>query len=710
MLDKLITDDFVGSGLDFAALEERGVVEAVSPAALLEVSATLDRTLGGVRFQYYHLDPSEESGVTPAPYNRYKVYWKELTGFAAHTKDPRPKYVQPPQTPNHLYIPPVTDWNTVLEDNAQSVVITEGEKKALALNLRGIPTVGVGGVSSIGNRKRGQLLIPELRDICAGNRSVLIAFDIDEGYTTMKPEVARAALILASQILELGGVPKIVTLPSDGAKKCAVDDWLKTHDLNGFGLYQELTKYAKPLDTATLLYAEAEKYVYIADSNALANTKTREAVLVADYKISSGNRQVVVQELVVRKVKGGGVETALELTARPLGDAFLKWGSRPTARATTYVPGLHHYLTSDGDFNQWKGWAQPAPDEVSAEDVAPLWSAFQAFYRDDALTMWNWFMYPIARPGVKWVMIPVIQGEEEGIGKSSIPAFFSKFIYGEGHGTPNNATTLNAMSLRDGRLEFMVRKQFLFLDDANDIHGNDVEALLKNLSTNDTVRANPKYLRSYECKNYANLCITTNRTLPFRLPETDRRLFFPFCSTDVLPSVWNELHKWGRNGGGGKVVAYAQQIFDADAIDPFMKAPRTDKKDEMIDTARSSLENFLRDLKSAAEAGGLGRVVLCGRELKMLAEHESVVKTQHDIGPATLSRALKMVGIRAYGRVRTEAHNDTFYIFADVESWKGATPAAVTQEYKDVPLDRIRIPRRTGKAEKVVPIKKPAKY
>lgn len=702
-LDDLIAKDFSGSGLPFAALLEQGIVEDVSPTELLKVSESLTRTLGGVRFQYYGLDPSEETGTTPIDYSRYKVYWKEQTGFAAKAKDPRPKYVQPPSTPNHLYIPPVTDWNTVLEDGGQTVVITEGEKKTLALNLRGIPTVGVGGVYSIGNRKRGQLLIPELRDICAGDRNIMIVFDIDEGFTAMKPEVARAALSLANQILELGGRPKIVTLPSDGTKKCAVDDWLLTHDLTGFGLYKEIEKYAKPLDTAQALYEEAEKYVYIANSNALASIATREAVLVADYRVSSGNRQVIVNEMVVRKVKGGGIEVGNEIVARSLSDAFLKWGSRPTARATTYAPGVYHYLTAEGDFNQWKGWAQAAPEKVTAEDVAPLWNAFQAFYREDALDMWNWFMYPIARPGSKWVMIPVIQGEEEGIGKSSIPAFFTKFVYGEGHGSPDNATTLNAMSLKDGRLEFMVRKQFLFLDDANDIHGNDVEALLKNLSTNDTVRANPKYLRSYACKNYVNLCITTNRTLPFKVPETDRRLFFPFTSTDVLPSVWHELHKWGRAGGGGKVVAYAQQIFDAESVDPFMKAPMTVKKGAMVGLARSNFENFLLDLRSAAEAGELGRVVFCGRELRILAEHESVVKTQHDIGPAFLSRALKLAGVAQYGRVRTESHNDTFYIFADVEKWKAMTPAEVAREYKDVPLDRVRIPRKGVKDKEKAP-------
>lgn len=675
-------EDLAGSGLEFEALRKKGLVRVVSAADLKKI-LKIDDAESGLEYIY-----------TPT-YSRYKIYRKPLTGFAAKAKDSRPKYVQPENSTNHLYVPPLTDWDTVLEDAAQTIAITEGEKKTIALNLRGVPCVGLGGVNSLGNRKKGQMALPELKEYVTGGRNVLIIFDIDEGYTTMKPEVARAALILANLILELGGNPKIVTLPSDGTKKCAVDDWLQTHDLSSMSLYLEIVRFAKPLDTAIALYAEAEKYVYIQDSNALGRIDTREAVMVSDYRISSGNQQVIVQELTLKRVKGGGVVPAIDLAVRTLSDAFLKWPSRPAARATTYEPGTLHYLTKKGEFNQWKGWAQKVPTDITESDVAPLWNAFQAIYREDALTMWNWFMYPIAKPGAKMVIIPVIQGMVEGIGKSSIPEFFTKFIYGEGVGTPSNATTLNAMSLRDGRLEFMIRKQFLFLDDANDIHGNDVEALLKNLATTSSVRANPKYLRSYECLNLINLCITTNRTMPFKVPETDRRLFFPHVSGAVLPKVWDDLHKWGRAGGGGKVVAYAQQLFDVDAIDPYMRAPMTEKKAAIIDMARSPFENFIHELSTAAKLGELRRVVFTGRELKLLAEMENEVRSSHDVGPMILNRAVTAAGGQHYGgRVKISGILETIYVLAETDKWNRATtqPAQVAKEIAAHPLDKVRIP------------------
>lgn len=711
-----VAEDLSASGLSLESLKEH--IRPVKPEELKKIfkdtgkfksdsAVSAEPLEGGLEYTYYAI--TEDGEVAPTDYCRYKLYWGALKGFAAKAEDGRAKYLQKAGTVTHLYVPPQMDWSVVLANPEQPVCITEGEKKAIAMCERGIPGLGLGGVDAIGNRKRGQSALPELKQLCTGDRDILVVFDIDQGYTTMKPQVARAANTLAQLILEYGGVPKVVTLPSDGKKKCAVDDWLKTHELSGLTLYTELLEHAKTLDTAVALYAEAEKYIYIADSNCLGNVVTREPVLTMDYRVSSGNKQVVVQEVVMKRgVKGQPPVQGTELCVRTLSDAFLRWGSRPTARSTVYRPGVHHYLTPDGSFNQWKGWAQGEAEEVSEDDMAPLWSTFVKFYREDALTMWNWFMYPIAKPGAKWVMVPVIQAMKEGIGKSSIPEFFCKFIYGEGIDSPNNATTLNAMSLRDGRLEFMVRKQFLFLDDANDLHGNDVEALIKNLATTSSVRANPKYLRSYDCPNIINLIITTNRVMPFKVPTTDRRLFFPYTAEDLPKSVWHDLHEWGRNGGGAKVVAYARKLFDVEACDPFMAAPMTEKKDQVIGIARHPFERFIVGLAAAANSGELGRVVFSAPELKAMAKLDGSVKDEFDIHNHMLHRAVELSGGRAYqgGKpVRVGNSTAAFYILSnkDVETWQERRPLELVREMEKWPIERLWLKPQRGK---VVPISK----
>lgn len=711
-----ITEDLSASGLSLAQLKEH--VRPVKPEDLkkifkdtakfrIDAAVSAEPLEGALEYNYYIINDDGE--VVPAGYCRYKLYWGALKGFAAKAEDGRAKYLQKSSTLTHLYVPPNIDWAPILDDPAQPICITEGEKKALALCERGVPCVGLGGVDSIGNRKRGQSILPELKQLCTGDRPILVVFDIDQGYTCMKPQVARAANTLAQQILEYGGVPKVVTLPSNGKQKCAVDDWLKTHVLRDSTLRDTLIEHAKTLDSAIALYEEAEKYIYISDSNCLANVVTREPVLIMDYRVSSGNKQIVVQEVVMKRGAKGQLPTqGTELCVRTLSDAFLRWGSRPTARSTVYKPGVHHHLTADGSFNQWKGWAQGEAAEVSEEDVAPLWSAFVKLYREDALVMWNWFMYPIAKPGAKWVMIPVIQATKEGIGKSSIPEFFCKFVYGEGAEGPNNATTLNAMSLRDGRLEFMVRKQFLFLDDANDLHGNDVEALIKNLATTSSVRANPKYLRSYDCPNIINLAITTNRTMPFKVPTTDRRLFFPYTAVDVPKSVWHELHEWGRKGGGAKVVAYARKLFDVEACDPFMAAPMTEKKEQVIGIARHPFERFIVGLATAANNGELGRVVFSAPELRAMAKLDGSVKDEFDVHSHLLHRAVELAGGMAFqgGKpVRVGNATCAFYILSssEAEAWQERRPLELVKEMEKYPLERLWLKPQRGK---VVPISK----
>ncbi|MDD5735735.1 MAG: DUF3854 domain-containing protein, partial [Methanothrix soehngenii] len=54
-----------------------------------------------------------------------------------------PKYIHPREEPNHLYIPPGLDLA-----KAQDLWITEGELKAIASSLLGLPIVALSGVWS----------------------------------------------------------------------------------------------------------------------------------------------------------------------------------------------------------------------------------------------------------------------------------------------------------------------------------------------------------------------------------------------------------------------------------------------------------------------------------------------------------------------------------------------------------------------------------
>ena len=718
MIPAEIYADFESSGLNYEALVKQKLVKYVTPkdlAALFkdnlryikDASVQADPNTGAVAFQYYRLDG------TTLKYSRYKIYWGKLKGFtAAAAKEPRAKYLQDSGTSNHLYIPPIPDWEAILADSLLSVVVTEGEKKALALCSRGMPCLGLGGVSSIGNRKRGQQVLPELEEFCKGGRTIYIVFDVDKGFTVLKPEVARAAMTLANIALEYGGNPRIVTLPSEASQKMALDDWLLTHDLAGPEIALELSQYSKGIDTAQALYEEAERYVYIEDSNTLGRIDTRTAVQVPWYRTSSGLKQVVVQSLVMRRVKNSPPIPAFEQTVQKLSEAFLTWPSRPTAKGTTYLPGEHHYLTERGEFNMWKGWAQQPPEDMDPDLVNPAWEMFQKFYGECAEQMWNWFLYPIAKPGAKHVIVPVIQSHMEGIGKSTIPTFFAQYIYGSDKDSPNNATILNAMSLRDGgRLEYMVNKQFLFLDDANDLHGNDVEALIKNIATTTSVRANPKYVASYDCKNYANLVISTNRTLPFKPSSQDRRLYLPDTAEDIDREEWKAFMEWGKKeNGGGKLIAYAQQHYDVEAYDPYQPAPMTARKEHLVGIARHPFEAFILGMRQIFLEGGLRRTVFTGHELKLLAERDGAVKESFEVHNYLLSRSITEAGgcvLNGGKPIRINNGTTMCYALDSNEALRHIRPKEISDRIAEVALENIYAPKRA--TTKVLDINKKKK-
>jgi hypothetical protein len=162
------------------------------------------------------------------------------------------KYEAPKGSSNRLYLPPST--RDKLVDSAAPLVVTEGEKKALAADQAGFPCVGLSGVWSWQTkrpRKDGKAVGPrELIADMAGlpwqGRSVSIAFDSD---ATSNESVAWAEWHLADALVKLGASVRIVRLPAgppgpDGEPiKVGVDDFLVAH---GSDAFKSLLQLARP--------------------------------------------------------------------------------------------------------------------------------------------------------------------------------------------------------------------------------------------------------------------------------------------------------------------------------------------------------------------------------------------------------------------------------------------------------------------------------
>lgn len=140
-------------------------------------------------------------------YERYKCFYEEGSRG--------PKYRQPQGSENHLYIPPGTDLS-----GDSPLMVTEGEKKTLALWQVGFQVVGIGGVWNWCQKGEGYRRPRESRPIADldsvnWRRPATIVFDSD-GHTN--PRVRLAAFRLGRELSRRGAQVSILFIPEIGAK------------------------------------------------------------------------------------------------------------------------------------------------------------------------------------------------------------------------------------------------------------------------------------------------------------------------------------------------------------------------------------------------------------------------------------------------------------------------------------------------------------
>ena len=163
---------------------------------------------------------------------RFRDAAGELNGYARFKPDsPRKdrdgkpiKYESPRGMPNRVYIPPGTV--AALADPTIQLLVTEGEKKSLAADQAGFPSLGLTGVFAW-KIKNSERLLPDLELVEWKGRPVKIAFDSD---AAEKENVADAECRLAAQLANRGAVVRVVRFPTGpNGEKVGLDDFLVAH-------------------------------------------------------------------------------------------------------------------------------------------------------------------------------------------------------------------------------------------------------------------------------------------------------------------------------------------------------------------------------------------------------------------------------------------------------------------------------------------------
>ncbi|MBO0698078.1 MAG: DUF3854 domain-containing protein, partial [Zavarzinella sp.] len=218
-------EDLRSSGLSWETIVRGGYRTVGDPKAVGEL---LKRRDGGklgacLLFPYFDIDGNPVDGYVRA---------KPDCPPASRKENGKPaKYLSPTKAPIRPYFPPGV--GDLLRDPAQTVAITEGEKKAAVIGQLGVGVVGLAGVECWSKaRPRGEdgravgrrQLLDDLAGLTWRGRTAYVAFDSDIG---QKRDVQRAETSLARALSAAGAVVRLVRIPpADDGSKLGIDDYL----------------------------------------------------------------------------------------------------------------------------------------------------------------------------------------------------------------------------------------------------------------------------------------------------------------------------------------------------------------------------------------------------------------------------------------------------------------------------------------------------
>ena len=220
-----------------ADLKASGITQKTAQAeGLYSIGAKeLQGTLGPI---------PEGTSLLIFPYSENGLFRAKLFPPWSKEKEKRPrKYLQPAGSKNELYVPSAA--RAVLHDFTRRLVITEGEKKALAACQRGLPTISAPGVWNWLNRgcDGAKIAAPALDIVAWMQRSVDIVFDSDI-WTNLQSQ--RALYALGADLMARGAnVSAVILEPGSSGEKTGLDDYLLRHNIKAFNQLPRISLEAK---------------------------------------------------------------------------------------------------------------------------------------------------------------------------------------------------------------------------------------------------------------------------------------------------------------------------------------------------------------------------------------------------------------------------------------------------------------------------------
>ena len=545
-------------------------------------AADLPERAGGFVIPYFDLSGKKTK------FFRYRYLETPVkSGFAGLAKKKDLRYGQPKNSVNELYLPPLVDWRKVAKDKTLPIIITEGELKAACGTAHTpYPTIGLGGVWCWKSNKSRQPMLNQFDEFEWEGRPVYIVYDSD---ARTNPMVIQAENALAGALTARGAVPMIARLPElhDG-KKCGLDDYLLEYNVADL---EELLDNAEPWRSAKELHQLNEEVVYVQDPGFVVKIETLQKMSAQAF-VSHHYATRIFWE--TQTAANGKITMVKKIAAKE----WISWPLRAEVEKMTYAPGEERIVK--GMLNVWYGWAcEPKPGPVT------MWKQLldHLFADKPEERQWfeRWLAWPIQHPGDKLYTACLLWGLKHGTGKSLI-GYSMKQVYGK------NWVEIKDTHLEGDHNEWAENKQFCMGDEIMIGDKRGMSDRMKGLITQEEMRINAKYVPTYVIPDRINYYFTSNHPDSFYIEDDDRRMFIhEVVGGGLSDEFYMKYERWMRadiwpGAKGPEALFHHLLTLDLGDFNPRARAPMTAAKQDMLETGRSDLGDWVAKLRNTPEA------------------------------------------------------------------------------------------------------------
>lgn len=481
------------------------------------------------------------------------------------------KYGQPGASGTRVYFAPNVPWETILQDVQVPLIITEGEKKAIAGCAAGFNVLGLGGVFNFA--AAGSLdILPELEQAKWRGRSLYVIFDSD---ALLNGQIQTAEARLVQELgIKRGAQVFVVRIPQDGETKIGLDDFLLTHGPDALEALMDQTTALGRLDS--MVVSLNKSVAWIEKEGCLFNLESRE--FISKDNFVTGSKFSTLKYITVGgKQRKGPTEISVAKT-------FLTHPHAQRFDSCLFRPGdgplVQDEMGNDA-LNIWNGWH--AEHGVTAQDprIASFLKLSKFLFSnmeepDQGLPL-KLLAYKAQHPQEKIDKALVLIGPQ-GCGKT----LFSECVAAAFAPYSKNLKSKNFNAEFQGWMEQTV---FAVINEAEADHIKQYGEALKALITDLKVEMNVKFRPERTVNSYTMYMLTANNRAVGSYSADDRRMIVVGCPNKMTSAAGQELYTylgvrdgdWHRSGGPAALMGYLLDLDLGDWRPPF-DPPMTGEK------------------------------------------------------------------------------------------------------------------------------------